>query len=82
VKLALTDAGSGVDAGSIDVKIDGRVPATVFSRGVLQVSGKGLRAGTHRIRLVVSDYEEAKNMENVGPILPNTRTFTGTFVVG
>jgi hypothetical protein len=48
---------------------------------VLQLSGKNLRAGTHRIHLVVSDYEEAKNMENVGPILPNTRTFDGTFVV-
>jgi hypothetical protein len=29
--------------------------------------------------LMVSDYQEAKNMENVGPILPNTRTLAATF---
>jgi hypothetical protein len=29
----------------------------------------------------VSDYEEAKNMENVGPILPNTRSFSATITV-
>jgi subtilisin family serine protease len=82
VKLALTDAGSGVDLGSIDAKIDGRVQALAYSHGVLQLSSRiALRPGTHRIHLVVSDYEEAKNMENVGPILPNTRTFDGTFVV-
>jgi Subtilase family len=81
VKIALTDAGAGVDPGSIQAKIDGRIPALAFSHGVLQLSGRGLRAGTHRLHLVVSDYEEAKNMENVGPILPNTRTFDGTFVV-
>ena len=81
VKLAVKDAGSGVDPGSIDAKIDGRVATISFAHGLLQLSGKGLGAGTHRIHLVVSDYEEAKNMENVGPILPNTRTFNGTFVV-
>ena len=48
-------------------------PRFAFKRGVLSVPTAGSRAGTHRLRLVVSDYQEAKNMENVGPILPNTR---------
>jgi len=81
VKLAVKDTGSGVDPGSIDAKIDGRVATYSFAHGLLELSGRTLRAGTHTIHLVVSDYEESKNMENVGPILPNTRTFNGTFVV-
>jgi hypothetical protein len=31
--------------------------------------------------MTVSDYEESKNMENVGPILPNTRSVSGSFSV-
>jgi hypothetical protein len=31
--------------------------------------------------MVVADYQETKNMEDVGPILPNTRTFTASFTV-
>ena len=31
--------------------------------------------------LAASDFQEAKNMENVGPILPNTRTFSATVTV-
>jgi hypothetical protein len=37
--------------------------------------------GKHRLRFVVSDYQEAKNMENVGPILPNTRFVAATVTV-
>jgi hypothetical protein len=33
------------------------------------------------VRLTVSDYQETKNMEDVGPILPNTRTQQATVVV-
>jgi hypothetical protein len=31
--------------------------------------------------MVVADYQETKNMEDVGPILPNTRNFTASFTV-
>jgi hypothetical protein len=48
---------------------------------VLTVPTAGLSAGTHRLTLLVSDYEEAKNMENVGPILPNTRSLAATVTV-
>ena len=41
----------------------------------------GLDKGTHSLRLQVSDFQESRNMENVGVILPNTRILTTTFVV-
>jgi subtilisin family serine protease len=81
VRLAVTDAGSGVDPASLSVRVDGHVPSSSYARGILRVSTRGLGAGVHRVHVVVSDYEEAKNMENVGPILPNTRTFNATFAV-
>jgi hypothetical protein len=40
-----------------------------------------LRRGTNRVSIVVSDYQEAKNMEDVGPILPNTTRFARTIRV-
>jgi hypothetical protein len=48
---------------------------------VLTIPTTSLSSGTHRLALVVSDYEEAKNMENVGPILPNTRGLSATVTV-
>jgi hypothetical protein len=41
----------------------------------------GIRPGAHRITLRAADYQETKNMEDVGPILPNTRTVTTTVTV-
>jgi hypothetical protein len=38
-----------------------------------------LARGTHRLTVQVSDYQETRNMEDVGPILPNTRTISTTF---
>ena len=42
------------------------------------MSVSGLSRGTHRLVLTVSDYQEAKNMENVTRILPNTRVLRTT----
>jgi subtilisin family serine protease len=80
LKFAVTDAGSGVDVGSIRAKVGGKVVPFVYSHGVLRFKD-ALKPGTHRYTMTVSDYEEAKNMENVGPILPNTRSVSGSFVV-
>ena len=41
----------------------------------------GLAAGKHRLVVGVSDYQEAKNMEDVHRILPNTRVLRATFTV-
>jgi hypothetical protein len=37
--------------------------------------------GRHTATLQVSDHQEAKNMENVPRILPNTTTLVARFVV-
>jgi hypothetical protein len=81
IRVAISDLGSGVDPHSIVLNVDALRPDTSFTRGVLKISSSNLTRGTHRLRLTVSDYQEAKNMENVGPILPNTRTFSATITV-
>jgi subtilisin family serine protease len=79
IRLAVSDKGAGVDPASLAPKVDGVLRGFTFSRGVLTVRNVG--AGRHRVSLSASDYQEAKNMENVGPILPNTRTFSANVTV-
>jgi hypothetical protein len=82
IRFSVTDAGSGVDPGSIVAQIDGHTAAHTLSGGRLVLrSHTRLAAGTHHVAVTVSDYQEAKNMENVGPILPNTRSFSATITV-
>jgi hypothetical protein len=83
VKLGVSDSGAGVDSRSLRAFVDSSaVPSpTTFSKGVVSVKSGSLAAGKHTIELVVSDYQEAKNMEDVAQILPNTRDFTATFTV-
>jgi hypothetical protein len=80
LRFVVNDSGSGVDTGSIKAKVDGRQRSFVYAHGILLLKG-ALTAGTHHYTLTVSDYEESKNMENVGPILPNTRSTSGSFSV-
>ena len=79
--VASTDRGAGVDPASLVVKVDGEELRGRFAAGQVRVSTAGLRKGKHALRLQISDYQETRNMENVGPILPNTRILTTTFVV-
>jgi hypothetical protein len=81
VRIGVTDSGSGVDPGSLHATLDGRDVAVRFRSGHASVSTRGLAHGRHRLVLRASDYQEAKNMENAGPILPNTRRLTTAFVV-
>jgi subtilisin family serine protease len=74
LRLGITDGGAGVDPASLEVTVDGRLREGTLARGVLTI--RNVKRGTHRVRAQVSDYQETKNMENVGPILPNTRTFS------
>jgi hypothetical protein len=73
IRFAITDAGAGVDPKSIDLKVDGETREYSFARGILTVGG--VDRGTRRVHLIVADFQEPKNMEDVGPVLPNTRTF-------
>jgi len=79
--VGVSDTGSGVDPGSLHATLDGRAVPVRFSSGRARVSTRGLAHGRHRLVFRASDYQEAKNMENSGPILPNTRRLTTTFVV-
>jgi subtilisin family serine protease len=79
IRLAVADRGSGVDPSSLLPKLDGRLRDFTFRDGVVAI--RGVARGKHRLSLVASDYQEAKNMENTGPILPNTRTFGTTVTV-
>jgi len=76
LRLRVTDAGSGPDPESFVVKIDGK-PRTA----ALLLSTAGLGPGRHTLAFVAADYQETKNMEDVGPILPNTTTLRTTFVL-
>jgi subtilisin family serine protease len=80
IRFAVSDTGSGVDPGSIAVTVDGHVRNFTYGSGVLAVE-KDIVPGTHRVSVTASDYQETKNMEDVGPILPNTRVVQTTVVV-
>jgi len=81
LRLAVRDSGSGVDPASIFAVADARQVAASYSRGIVTVDGVTRRLGSHTLSVTVADYQETKNMEDVGPILPNTRTFQTTYVV-
>jgi hypothetical protein len=81
--LAVADRGSGVDPRLMSFKVDGRVRPFAWDpvHGRVDVTLRGLAAGRHRLVAAVSDYQEAKNMEDVHRILPNTRVLRATFKV-
>jgi len=83
VRIRARDAGAGVNPGLIRLVVDGRLTPTRYLPGSSQIvtTGRKLRRGRHVLRLVVSDYQELKNMENVRRILPNTAGLRKTFLV-
>jgi hypothetical protein len=81
LQIAVTDAGSGVDPRTIKATVDGVDISAPYARGRVTIPLRALARGRHRLVLRVSDYQEAKNMENVPLILPNTRVLRATFVV-
>ena len=88
IAVGVADAGSGIDETTVRVTVDGRAANSVnvlaaINRGSATVSipTAQLKRGKHQLRVQVSDYQESRNMENVAPILPNTRVLTATIVV-
>jgi subtilisin family serine protease len=79
--VATSDAGSGVYPDSLYVLVDGRSATARYSSGPIRIATGSLSRGRHTLRLQISDYQETRNMENVGPILPNTRVLSTTFTV-
>jgi subtilisin family serine protease len=73
IRVAVRDSGSGVDRRSLKARVGGRWVRFSYAHGVLLLRTKGLRPGTQALMVKASDYQESKNMEDVGPVLPNTR---------
>jgi hypothetical protein len=78
LRLAVHDSGSGVDPQSFHATMGGKPVRLSYSHGVLSARTKGLRSGKTTLAVTASDYQETKNMEDVGPVLPNTRTLRTT----
>jgi subtilisin family serine protease len=78
IRFAVRDAGSGVDPRSLQVRLNGSRVAFRYANGVLSIRTGQLRPGKVRVTVTASDFQEAKNMEDVGPVLPNTRVLRTT----
>jgi hypothetical protein len=79
ITVFATDAGSGVDPASIVATLDGKTVRAKYAAGTIRIRAT---KGTHRLVLSVADFQETKNMEDVPPILPNTRTLRAVVSVG
>jgi subtilisin family serine protease len=77
IVVSATDAGSGVDPAAFVVTVDGH---NLTTHGAAVLTLKTTK-GRHKVVVTASDYQEAKNMENVPPILPNTARLRTTVVV-
>jgi subtilisin family serine protease len=78
LRVAVRDRGSGVDPRSLQAKVGGRSVRLAYAHGLLLLRTKGLHAGHKAVTVRASDYQETKNMEDVGPVLPNTRVLHTT----
>jgi hypothetical protein len=76
--VRVADAGAGVDPRSLQAQVGSRRLPVRLSRGVASIEVSSLGRGAHRLVFTVSDHQEAKNMENVTSILPNTRVLRAT----
>jgi hypothetical protein len=80
--VRVTDASSGVDPRSLTASVDGHAASVRWrGDGRADVVAPLVRHGRNTLAFTASDYQEAKNMEDVGPVLPNTRTLRTSFRV-
>jgi hypothetical protein len=63
--------------------VDGKKAPASYSGGTVTVrlNGLFLTSGGHTVQVTLSDWQETKNMESFGQILPNTRTYRASFAV-
>jgi subtilisin family serine protease len=78
IVVSAVDRGSGVDPTTMIASVDGRSATTTYRDGRVHIPAQ---PGRHTLSLTVSDYQETKNMEDVGPVLPNTATLRTSVVV-
>jgi hypothetical protein len=79
--VSATDTGAGVDPQSVRAVVDGTVRVASVSGGRVRVPLADLGRGRHVLEVRVSDYQEAKNSENVPLVMPNTAVLKTTVVV-
>ena len=84
LRLAITDAGSGVDPSSLAAAIDGLARRLRYSAPTHRatIALGSLRRGRHTLVVIAADFQETKNTEDVPGELPNTRRFQTTFTLG
>jgi hypothetical protein len=82
-RLRIVDRGSGVDPAGVTVTANGSMIPHAFApaTGTLTVDTTALRTGSYKLVVTASDYQESKNMESTGPVLPNTRVLRTTVTV-
>jgi hypothetical protein len=73
--VSVQDKGSGVNPDTLAARIDGSKYSVDYVAGNVGIALSGLAAGKHTLELTVSDYQETKNFETFGGILPNTRVY-------
>ena len=83
LRVHAVDDGAGIDPQFVRLSVDGYTRTARYDAAAQQITAslKGLRRGRHRFTLLVSDYQEPKNMENVPKILPNTSRLHAAFHV-
>jgi subtilisin family serine protease len=75
LRVAVHDAGAGVDPHSIFVSLGTHHVHFSYAHGTLSIPTSAARTGHLAITVHAADYQELKNMEDVGPVRPNTRVF-------
>ncbi|HET7450604.1 MAG TPA: S8 family serine peptidase [Gaiellaceae bacterium] len=78
IAIAATDTGSGVDFASLTATVDGRPATARVVGGVIRIPAA---KGRHKVVVTVGDFQETRNMEDVGPVLPNTGRLSATVTV-
>jgi subtilisin family serine protease len=78
IRVVVRDSGSGIDPRSFHATVGGRSVRFRYVNGMLWLRTKRLRPGKQAVIVKASDYQETKNMEDVGPVLPNTRVLHTT----
>ena len=78
IRFAIRDSASGVDPLSLHATLGGKPIRSTYAHGVLSIRTTGLTPGRALATVTASDFQESKNMEDVGPVLPNTRVLHTT----
>ncbi len=81
IKLAVCDTGAGVDPRSISVSLAGSSTRFSYANGTLSIPTSKKHTGRVAIVVHAADYQELKNMEDVGPVLPNTRVLHASVTI-